>query len=151
MTEKQKEIIDTAESIGLAVGEISDSEHTFNELYEIRLAYNVALFNDWAKTYNEIIYSFKDVNDKEMHPEVKTYLKNLTPKYNVHKSWRHYDGELCFGGDWFIVVANLPNGQISNHYYKTHWDKFKIPEVEKALYPFDGHSTKDVIERLINL
>lgn len=108
---------------------ISDGYHTFKELYDIRLAYNVALFNDWAEGG----------------------YWNYEPLYNVHKSWKHYDGELCFGGGWFIVVAQLPTGQISNHYEAIHWDKFRIPEKEKALFEYDGHTTQDVIERLINL
>ena len=102
----------------------SDGYHTFKELYEIRKAYNVALFNGW-------------------------YMFDI-PSYNVHKSWKHHDGEFCFGGGWFIVVAILPTGQISNHYKAEDWDLFKIPEVEKALFPFDGHTTEDVISRLIN-
>lgn len=32
------------------------------------------------------------------------------------KSWRHHDGEKCFGGGWFIVTTRLPTGQVSNHY-----------------------------------
>jgi hypothetical protein len=28
----------------------------------------------------------------------------------------HSDGTQCFNGQWFIVVAQLPTGQISNHY-----------------------------------
>lgn len=103
----------------------SDGYHTFKELYEFRKAYNVALFNEWGKY---------DI-----------------PSYDVHKSWKHNDGDFCFGGGWFIVVAMLPNGQISNHYKAGDWDLFKIPEVEKAKYPFDGHSSEDVIERLLNL
>lgn len=30
-------------------GETSDGYHTFNELYEFRMIYNAALFNDWAE------------------------------------------------------------------------------------------------------
>lgn len=101
-------------------GGTSDGYHTFNELYEFRKVYNAALFNEWAA--NE--------------------------KWNVHKSWRHYDGELCFGGGWFIVVAMLPDGQISNHYEAKDWDLFQIPETDKALFEFDGHSSSDVIFRL---
>lgn len=100
--------------------ELSDGYHTFNELYEFRKIYNAALFNEWAR--------FK--------------------MYNVHKSTKHNDGELCFGGGWFIVVAILPSGQISNHYKLSDWDLFKIPESEKALFPFDGHTPQDVIKRL---
>lgn len=101
----------------------SDGFHTFKELYDFRMMYNAALFNEWA----------------------------LQSKYEVHKSWLHHDGELCFGGGWFIVVAILPKGQISNHYPSEHWDLFKIPETETALFPFDGHTSQDVLSRLKNL
>ena len=107
-------------------GETSDSYHTFNELYEFRKVYNAALFNEWAK-------------------------QTSVPKYNVHKSWKHNNGELCFGGGWFIVVALLPSGQISNHYEAKDWDLFKIPTTPTALFEFDGHTPQDVIIRLTNL
>jgi hypothetical protein len=111
-------------------GEISDGYHTFNELYEFRKVYNAALFNEWADA------------------EINNVDGSWGNKYNVHKSWKHFDGELCFGGGWFIVVAVLPTGQISNHYEAKDWDLFKIPEVEKALFEFDGHTSQDVINRL---
>ena len=98
----------------------SDGYHTFKELYEYRLLYNAALFNEWAK-----------------HGTL----------YGVHKSKRHSDGELCFGGGWFIVVAQLPTGQISNHYELTDWDKFNIPEMETPVL-YDGHTPQGVTERL---
>jgi hypothetical protein len=101
-------------------GNTSDGYHTFNELYEFRKAYNAALFNEWA----------------------------TGGKCSVHKSWRHHDGELCFGGGWFIVVAVLPNGQISNHYEAKDWDLFDVPETERALFEFDGHTRIDVVARL---
>jgi hypothetical protein len=101
-------------------GNTSDGYHTFNELYEFRKAYNAALFNEWA----------------------------ACGKCSVHKSWRHHDGELCFGGGWFIVVAVLPAGQISNHYEAKDWGLFAVPEVERALFEFDGHSGFDVVTRL---
>ena len=86
------------------MGEVSDGYHTFNELYEYRLLYNAAFFNELAK-------------------------QNL---YDVHKSKKHSDGEDCFGGGWFIVMAELPTGQISNHYELKDWDLFQVPEKEKA-------------------
>ncbi len=101
-------------------GNTSDGYHTFNELYEFRKAYNAALFNEWA----------------------------AGNKCSVHKSWRHHDGELCFGGGWFIVVAVLPDGQISNHYEAKDWDLFAVPETERALFEFDGHTSADVVARL---
>jgi hypothetical protein len=103
-----------------ADGNTSDGYHKFNELYEFRKAYNVALFNEWASS----------------------------GKCSVHKSWRHNDGELCFGGGWFIVVAVLPQGQISNHYEAKDWELFAVPQTERALFEFDGHAGSDVIERL---
>ena len=119
----------------------SDGYHTFDELYEFRKMYNAALFNEWAKiSVNNPNY----IIDDNCH---QPYL----PKFNVHKSWRHYDGELCFGGGWFIVVALLPTGQISNHYEAKDWNLFKIPETETAKYPFDGHTPQDVLQRLKDL
>ncbi len=102
---------------------ISDGYHTFEELYEFRKVYNAALFNEWA----------------------------AQEKYEIHKSKKHYDGKDCFDGGWFIVVAILPKGQISNHYELKDWDLFKCEETKKAKYEFDGHTSNDVLERLKNL
>ena len=117
---KQCEMVSIVVSTKDEIGNLSDGYHTFNELYEIRKAYNAALFNAWfAMGY-----------------------------YNVHKSVRHHDGEYCFGGGWFIVVAVLPTGQISNHYELKDWNLFKIPAKDKALFEYDGHNFFDVISRL---
>ncbi|MEO7046581.1 MAG: hypothetical protein ABI091_14820 [Ferruginibacter sp.] len=109
---------------------ISDGYHTFEQLYDFRKVYNAALFNEWANS---------EINNED---------GSWGNKYNVHKSKKHSDGELCFGGGWFIVVAVLPSGQISNHYEEKDWDLFKIPEEEKALFEFDGHTSEDVLLRL---
>jgi hypothetical protein len=98
---------------------VSDGYHTFDELYEFRKVYNAALFNEWARQ----------------------------EKYQVHKSHKHHDGERCFGGGWFIVVAQLPTGQISNHYELKDWDLFVCEERKKA-EPWDGHTANDVLSRL---
>lgn len=107
-------------------GEISDGYHTFNELYYYRLLYNAAFFNELAYKNSE---KFWDVD------------------YDVHKSKKHSDGEDCFGGGWFIVVAELPTGQISNHYEMKYWDYFDIPEKEKANV-WDGHTPQEAANRL---
>lgn len=101
-------------------GEVSDGYHTFNELYEFRKVYNAAFFNELVKQ----------------------------GKCNVVKSKKHYDGEECFGGGWFIVVAELPTGQVSNHYELKDWDLFKCKEVDKAP-KWDGHTPQDVIKRIV--
>ncbi len=113
-----KEIFTLPENIDK--GSVSDGYHTFDELYEFRKVYNAALFNEWAKQGT----------------------------HDVHKSTRHHEGDECFGGGWFIVVAVLPNGQISNHYEMKDWELFQVPEHEKALFAFDGHTGSDVLERL---
>ena len=103
------------------IGDFSDGYHTFNELYDYRKAYNAAFFNELAK-------------------------QGL---YDVHKSRFHSDGNMPFDNDnWFIVMAELPTGQISNHYEIKDWDLFNIPEKEKANV-YDGHSPQDVYERLV--
>ena len=117
---------------------LSDGYHTFEELYEFRMMYNAVLFNEWAKPLMEQL-QYEDL------PEC------YQPKYSVHKSWKHNDGEPCFGGGWFIVSAMLPTGLISNHYKAKYWDLFQVPEVEKAIYEFDGHTPQDVLMRLKNL
>ena len=118
----------------LKLKHISDGYHTHEELYKFRLLYNANLFN-------------------QLHERLEHYKNdlNIASNYHIHKSIRHHDGELCFGGGWFIVVAVLPTGQISNHYKMADWDLFKVPEVPKALFEFDGHSPKDVVNRLTDL
>lgn len=101
-------------------GNTSDGYHTFDELYEFRMLYNAALFNEWD--------SFG--------------------VFDVHKSKNHHDGEPCFDGKYFIVVASLPTGQISNHYSLEHWDLFKIEERNLAA-EWDGHTPADVKIRLL--
>ena len=72
---------------------------------------------------------------------------NLLPKEWVHKSKRHHIGEECFGGGWFIVMANLPTGQVSNHYELKDWNLFKVPEKEFA-DEWDGHTPQEAAERI---
>lgn len=64
------------------------------------------------------------------------------------KSWRHSDGELCFGGGWFVVYMQLPTGQVSNHYKAEYWDLFKIPSVDVAP-EYDGHTPAEAAQRML--
>ncbi|MGN8049567.1 WDGH domain-containing protein [Curtobacterium sp. 22159] len=96
-----------------------DEHHTLDELYDYRLLYNALAANEWA----------------------------AHGTYPVVKSWRHSDGEECFGGGWFIVVATLPTGQVSNHYAAEHWELFAVPAV--ATPPeYDGHDPADAARRM---
>lgn len=97
----------------------SDEHHTMEELYEYRMLYNAAAFNAWH---------LLGIND-------------------VHKSWRHSDGEECFRGGWFIVSAQLPFGQITNHYRAKDWDQFHIPTRDRA-QEWDSHNSAIAADRL---
>ena len=110
------------------MGEITDGYHSFNELYYYRTLYNAAFFNSLAH--------YDDWTDGSWDVE-----------FDVHKSKKHSAGEECFDGGWFIVMAELPTGQISNYYEMKYWDLFKIPEKEVANV-WDGHSPECAAERL---
>ena len=99
---------------------ISDGYHTMAELYEFRMVYNALAFNEWARL----------------------------GLYDIHKSWRHEDGALCFGGGWFVVRATLPTGQISNHYPAEHWDRFHVETRDRAA-AWDGHSPQEALRRML--
>lgn len=102
----------------LKSGEASDGYHTHNELYEYRMLYHAHAALAWV------------MNGVE-----------------VTKSWRHADGELCFGGGWFIVTAQLPTGQVSNHYPAKDWPLFDVPEVERPA-EWDGHTPQEAATRI---
>ena len=94
--------------------------------------------SDGYHTFNEL-YDFRR--------EYNAALVN-SGVWKAHKSYRHHDGELCFGGGWFIVMIETPFGQISNHYENKYWNEFHCEEKEFA-DEWDGHTEKDVIARLM--
>lgn len=96
-----------------------DEHHTMQELYRYRMLYNAHAARGWAAAGIPVV-----------------------------KSMNHHDGEPVFGGGWFIVTAQLPTGQVSNHYREEDWDLFAIPDV---WYPpaWDGHTPAQAEERLL--
>ena len=71
---------------------------------------------------------------------------------NKERSWksiRHEDGELCFGGGWFIVGVDTPEGSYTYHYENKYWDMFHCNALEFGKH-WDGHTEKDVT-RLLSL
>ena len=73
-------------------------------------------------------------------------------KQNKDKAWkslRHEDGELCFGGGWFIVGVDAPEGSYTYHYEDNYYSLFDCKELERAKH-WDGHTEKDVT-RLLSL
>lgn len=115
---------------------ISDGFHTFGELYEFRMMYNALLFNEWAKV---------DSNDIPL-----ILSSDGSPKYRVHKSRLHNDGEQPFGrDDMFIVAAEIPKiGQVTNHYNVKDWHLFVIPIYATCLFEYDGHTSTDCLNRM---
>lgn len=95
-----------------------DEYHTMSELYRYRMLYNAHAAIGWMASGLKVV-----------------------------KSKKHHDGELCFGGEYFIVTVELPTGQVSNHYKLEHWDLFDVPDVE--LPPeWDGHTPEIAAQRL---
>lgn len=73
-------------------------------------------------------------------------------KQNKEKAWkslRHEDGELCFGGGWFIVGIDTPEGSYTYHYENNFYSMFDCKELERARH-WDGHTENDVT-RLLSL
>lgn len=116
----------------LMAEDVSDEYHTMHELYEHIMALNVMLF--------KMMYKL----DEQVRGRILAQNKPL-----IMKSKLHHDGTMFEG--YFIVLANTVVGQISYHYNLKYWDKFNLLEVEKIPVPFDGHGSKEVIERLMKL
>ena len=73
-------------------------------------------------------------------------------KQNKDRAWkslRHEDGELCFGGGWFIVGIDTPEGSYTYHYEDSYYGLFDCEELECGKH-WDGHTEKDVT-RLLSL
>ena len=70
-------------------------------------------------------------------------------KDKAWKSWKHEDGGLCFGGGWFIVGIDTPQGSYTYHYEAKDFDLFDCEELPIAKH-WDGHTEADVT-RLLSL
>lgn len=91
---------------------ISDGHHTFDELYQYRMAYHALAVNC------------------------------LPAICEAHKSKKHYDGKDCFGGGWFVVSCKLDGKLVSNHYkIEEGWELFKVPEEEREKWQFNLFET----------
>jgi len=70
-------------------------------------------------------------------------------KGRAWKSHRHEDGELCFGGGWFVVGITTPEGEYTYHYEDKYFDLFDCEELPAGKH-WDGHTETDVT-RLLSL
>jgi hypothetical protein len=110
--------------------EVSDGYHTMTELYEHRYA----LFCALVKVYDG-------------------YKTPLGCNVTCYKSKLHPDGTSFYG--WFIVMMIIHKldttiEQISYHLPIEWWDKFNIMALNR-MFEWDGHTSSDVIERLLKL
>ena len=71
-------------------------------------------------------------------------------KDKAWKSYRHEDGEYCFGGGWFIVGIDTPEGSYTYHYENKYWDMFDCMDLPRGKH-WDGHTEADAETRLMSL
>lgn len=104
-----------------------DGYHTFDELYAHRIELYIAL-------------------SKQVH------LWDSPMYSTVWKSKRHSDGELAFGGDWFVLGINSQKGeQITYHIPISRWKDCYFAKTLQKAPEFDGHMSDDVLKRLRSL
>ena len=72
-----------------------------------------------------------------------------TYKTKAWKSTCHEDGCPCFGGGWFIVGIDTPEGSYTYHYEMKYWDLFDVKVLDRGK-EWDGHTSDDV-DRLLSL
>lgn len=110
-----------------------------DKIEELKNLDDIGDFSDGYHTFNDLYYQrvmlFAVI--------VRTY-----PEYSW-KSKRHATGEECFGGGWFIVGIDTPEGSYTYHYELKYWDLFECQEFQYARN-WDGHTDKDVT-RLFSL
>lgn len=95
--------------------------------------------SDGFHTFNQLYYQ-------------RMMLFAVIVKQNKAKAWkshRHEDGELCFGGGWFIVGVTTLEGDYTYHYEDQYFDLFDCEELECGKH-WDGHTEEDVT-RLLSL
>lgn len=110
--------------------DVSDGYHTMSELYNHRHT----LFCALTKIYDN-------------------YITPLGTSIHCYKSKLHYDGTMF--DNMFIVWMQVLNfdGSITimdYHLPNEWWDKFKLLEAPNSP-EYDGHTSNDVIERLLKL
>lgn len=116
---------------------VSDGYHTMHELYQHRMALNIALWHALDR-----LYTVTGLDDKTpIHPR-------------VFKSKNHHPtGEPMFEG-YFIVfctIAELNGAWCSYHYQLKHWDEFRVPETAHSpLFPMNHEDAIEFFGRLMN-
>lgn len=106
---------------------VSDGYHTMDELYDHRIELFIQLC--YQKWYHEVVCN--------------------EGRNNIWRSKKHSDGELAFGGSWFVLGINKEEGkQITYHLPISRWEDTDFAETLETAPPYDGHTPNDVLERL---
>lgn len=101
-----------------------DGYHTWDELYDHRVTLFIALCRE--------------------------HVKGRTMS-QVWRSKKHHDGTMYDGG-WFIMGIGRKHGeQISYHLPISKWEQADFADTLENAPEFDGHSSDDVLERLIKI
>lgn len=102
-----------------------DGYHTFDELYDHRITLFIALCHE---------------------------LNNNSGYGYVWRSLRHSNGELAYGGNWFVLgISKNAGKQITYHLPLDSWaDTDGFETLEKAP-EWDGHTSDDVLDRIKKL
>jgi hypothetical protein len=114
-----KLVINGPITIDCDTGKVSDSFHTFDELYDHRCLNFLA--------FQAMVH------------------RVAGPYSGCWKSRRHHD-DTGFEG-WFVAGIELPQGQVTYHIPDKFWDLCQAVERERAPQ-WDGHTSADVLERL---
>ena len=159
MTSKEiieREIVKLTTSIQLALGcvpamniNIELCQQKLSELKQIKQDLDkLEKFEKELKdgTLSDGYHTFNDLYLQRMYLFATIVNQN---KQLAWKSLKHEDGELCFGGDWFIVGIDTPQGSYTYHYETNYWSLFDCQELDVAKH-WDGHTSKDV-DRLLSL
>lgn len=120
---------------------------------------DIANKNDWLEAAICKLADIDDIGDlsdgyhtfNQLYHQRAVLFAALVKAYKdrAWKSWKHEDGEKCFGEGWFIVGIDTPEGSYTYHYEEKYWDMFECMELEKGKH-WDGHTEKDVT-RLLSL
>ena len=72
--------------------------------------------------------------------------------WSIWRSKKHSDGELAFGGTWFVLgIGGAKGQQITYHLPIEKWEETNFAETLDKAHEFDGHTPEDVLERLKKL
>lgn len=116
--------------------EVSDGYHTFDELYDHRMNLYISL----CRNINYINAIWEKNGTK------------MTGERAVWRSKNHSDGEIAFGGTWFVLGIGKNKGtQITYHLPIERWESLDSIETLEKAPEWDGHTSQDVLERLKNL